>query len=64
MEHWVAGYVLGIWGGAELDVRDDCPEAGASSVRIGSTWSTLLVGLLTLGIYTPREVRIACQSTQ
>ncbi len=58
--HWVRGYVFGIWGKAEIDVRDDCPTTGAESVRIGTTWSTLLVTLVTLGMYTPREVRVQC----
>jgi hypothetical protein len=61
-EHWVPGYVFGLWGKAELDVRDDCPVTGADSVRIGVTWSTLLVSLLTVGMYTPREVRVQCRA--
>ena len=60
--HWVPGYVFGIWGKAELDVRDDCPTTGASSVRIGATWSTVLVGVATIGMYTPREVRVRCKA--
>ena len=61
-EHWVPGYVFGLWGKAELDVRDDCPMRGAESVRIGVTWSTLLVSLVTVGMYTPREVRVQCRA--
>ena len=60
-EHWVPGYVFGTWGKAELDVRDDCPIGGAADIRIGTTWSTLLVSLITLGVYTPREVRVQCR---
>ena len=59
--HWAPGYGFGIWGKAELDVRDDCPTTGASAVRVGPTWSTLLVSLVTLGVYTPREVRVQCR---
>jgi hypothetical protein len=61
-QHWVPGYVFGIWGKAELDVRDDCPRTAASSVRIGATWATLLVSVVTLGVYTPREVQVECQA--
>jgi hypothetical protein len=61
-EHWVPGYVLGIWGKGELDVRDDCPAAGAARVRIGATWATLLVSVVTLGIYTPHEVIVHCRA--
>ena len=60
-KHWAPAYAFGIWGKAELDVRDDCPSAGASGVRIGATWSTLLVGVATLGMYTPREVEVQCR---
>ena len=60
-EHWVPGYVFGIWGTAELDVRDDCPTTGAAGVRVGATWSTVLVSLFTLGLYTPREVHVQCR---
>ncbi|MET0792554.1 MAG: hypothetical protein ABW061_13620 [Polyangiaceae bacterium] len=61
-DHWLPGYVLGIWGKAELDVRDDCPNSGAASVRVGATWATLAVTVITLGIYTPREVRVQCRA--
>ena len=60
--HWVSGYFFGLLGQAELDVRDDCPKNGARDVRIGGTWSTIAVSLLTLGLYTPREVRLTCQA--
>ncbi len=61
-EHWVPGYVFGIWGKGELDVRDDCPVAGAARIRIGATWSTLLVSVATLGMYTPHEVIVHCRA--
>jgi hypothetical protein len=61
-EHWVPGYLFGIWGKAELDARDDCPTTGPDNVRIGATWSTLLVSVVTLGMYTPREVRVQCKA--
>jgi hypothetical protein len=61
-DHWLSGYVLGIWGEAELDVRDDCPKTGAASVRVGATWTTLVVTVVTLGIYAPREVRVQCRA--
>lgn len=60
--HWVPGYFFGLYGKAELDVRDDCPLSGAREVRIGGTWTTILATIATLGLYTPREVRITCQA--
>ena len=59
--HWVSSYVLGVWGTAEFDIRDDCPSGVAESVRIGPTWATLLVSIGTLGLYTPREVIVHCR---
>jgi len=61
VRHLVPGYVLGIWGKAELDVRDDCPLTGAAAVRVSATWMTVAVSVLTLGIYTPREVLVQCE---
>jgi hypothetical protein len=61
-EHWVPAYVFGIWGKSELDVRDDCPTTGAARVRVGATWSTVLVSIVTLGMYTPREVIVHCRA--
>jgi hypothetical protein len=61
-DHWLSGYVLGIWGKTELDVRDDCPDTGAASVLVGATWTTLAVTIVTLGMYTPREVRVRCRA--
>ena len=58
--HWVAAYGFGVWGTAEFDIRDDCPSGVAENVRVGPTWTTLLVSLVTLGLYTPREVRVRC----
>jgi len=64
VRHWVPGYVLGIWGKAELDVRDDCPLTGAAAVRVSATWMTVAVSVLTLGIYTPREVLVQCEAAR
>ncbi|HEY4103111.1 MAG TPA: hypothetical protein VGM44_04440 [Polyangiaceae bacterium] len=61
-EHWVPGYVFGIWGRSELDARDDCPSTGVARLRIGPTLPTLLVSLATLGMYTPREVVVHCRA--
>jgi len=61
-DHWLSGYMLGIWGKAELDVREDCPQTGAASVRVGATWTTLAITVVTLGIYAPREVRVQCRT--
>jgi hypothetical protein len=60
--HSVPGYVFGIWGKAELDTRDDCPTTGPSSLRVGATWTTVFLSVITLGVYTPREVTVHCRA--
>ncbi|HEY4157860.1 MAG TPA: hypothetical protein VGM29_07170 [Polyangiaceae bacterium] len=59
--HVVPAFLFGAFDGPELDVRNDCPNTSAESIRIGTTWSTLGLSILTLGIYTPREVSIRCK---
>jgi hypothetical protein len=59
--HTVPAFLFGTFDGPELDVRNDCPESAAESVRMGTTWATLGLSIVTLGIYTPREVSIRCK---
>jgi Bor protein len=61
-QHWVPGYAFGLYGKADLDVRDDCPSTGPANIRVGTTWSTFLVSVATLGVYTPREVAVRCKA--
>jgi hypothetical protein len=53
-------YALGALGGGNLDVRDHCPRGALRELSVGSSWATLGVSLATLGVYTPREVRVSC----
>ena len=43
-----------------MDVRDYCAPGALRELSVGSSWGTLGVSLATLGVYTPREVRIRC----
>ena len=61
VSHSLPTFAFGIWGKAELDVRDDCPGTGAASVRVTTTWATLLLSVVTIGVYTPRVVRVTCR---
>lgn len=58
---WAHHYVLGSLGEAEVDVRDHCATARAHEIWIGEDALTLLVSVVTLGIYTPRKVAIICE---
>jgi hypothetical protein len=57
---WLPAYVFGAFGGGDLDVRDLCASGVADELSVGSTWATLSVSLVSLGIYTPREVKVRC----
>jgi hypothetical protein len=57
---WLPAYGFGAFGGGDLDVRDVCASGAADELSVGSTWATLGISLATLGIYTPREVRVQC----
>lgn len=57
---WLPTYAFGAIGGGDVDVRDVCASGKARALSVGSTWSTLSVSVATLGIYTPREVRVSC----
>jgi hypothetical protein len=57
---WLPAYVFGAFGGGDLDVRDHCASGNADELSVGSSWATLGVSVATIGIYTPREVRLRC----
>ncbi len=57
---FMQSYVLGTLGDRELDVRDVCPSGWARRISVSPTPLTVLAGIVTLGLYTPREVVITC----
>lgn len=57
---WLPAYGFGAFGGGDVDVRDVCASGRASELSVGSTWRTLGVSVVTLGVYTPREARLRC----
>jgi hypothetical protein len=57
---WLPAYVFGAFGGGDLDVRDYCASGTADELSVGSSWATLGVSIASIGIYTPREVRLRC----
>ena len=52
-------FILGRIGEPEIDLAKECP-AGVASFGDTFTWSDVLFGVLTLGIYTPRTVVLKC----
>ena len=59
-ERWLSSFVFGVFGEPALDVRDVCSSGKASAVSVGSNVGTVSVSIVTLGIYTPRKVWVAC----
>jgi hypothetical protein len=57
---WLPAYAFGTVGGGELDVRDACASGRATELSVGSSFGTLVVGVATLGVYTPREATVRC----
>jgi len=57
---WLPTYGFGAFGGGDVDMRDFCPNGAVAELSVGSTWATLGVSVATLGVYTPREVRVQC----
>lgn len=56
---WVNTFVFGLVAAPEIDVTAQCPR-GVAKVETQQTFVNGLVGLLTLGIYTPQSATITC----
>src|SRR5688572_17337607 len=57
---WAHFYAIGAIGHEEIDVRDYCKTARAREVVLGADVFTVIVSIVTLGIYTPRKVTVTC----
>jgi hypothetical protein len=53
-------YLLGTLGNRTLDLTEVCGGKPAGAVAVYPTPATVGLGVLTLGIYTPLEVRVHC----
>jgi len=58
-DEWTDFFVFGIVGDEAFDSGDYC-SGDAATVVTGANVGTAIVGVLTLGIYTPRKVYISC----
>lgn len=56
---WTATFVFGLVPATAINTAAECP-AGVAVVETQQTFLNGLVGVLTLGIYTPQTVRITC----
>ena len=58
---WTATWLWGLVPADEISVVAQCPN-GVATVETQQSFLNGLVGGLTLGIYTPQEVRVTCAS--
>jgi hypothetical protein len=58
---WTATWLWGLVPATEISVAAQCPN-GVARVVTEQSFLNGLVGALTLGIYTPQDVRITCAS--
>lgn len=59
-DEWTSFYLFGLVGTAEVDARKLCPSSEVVGVATGANVGTGVVTVLTLGIYAPRKVYVAC----
>ncbi len=57
---WVNGFVYGAFGSHDLDVRDVCASGRARQVDVEHSAGTVLATAFSLGLYTPRQIRVRC----
>lgn len=58
---WAAGWIFGLVSPSPLETKAKCTN-GASKVETQLSFVNQLVGLLTLGIYTPMAIKVTCAS--
>jgi len=58
---WTATWIFGLVPANEISTAAQCPN-GVATVETQQSFLNGLVGGLTLGIYTPQEVKITCAS--
>lgn len=56
---WTATYIFGLVPATAINTAAACPS-GVAIVETQQSFANGLVGVLTLGIYTPQTVRITC----
>ena len=59
---WQPTYIFGLIAGQPIDVRGQCPS-GVALASTRMTFANGLVGGLTLGLFTPHEVKVVCASS-
>ncbi len=58
-EPWANSWIAGLVPPSTVETAEKCP-AGVARVETQRTFLNGLVGVLTLGIYTPMEIKVTC----
>jgi hypothetical protein len=58
-EPWANSWIAGLVPPSTVETGEKCPS-GVSKVETQRTFLNGLVGILTLGIYTPMEIKVTC----
>jgi hypothetical protein len=58
---FVATWLWGIVPAQPIDMRQSCPS-GVATVETEQSFLNGLVGVLTIGIYSPQRLRVTCAS--
>jgi hypothetical protein len=61
---WVNGFAFGMIGSRGVDVRDVCPSGEATLVRTRQTVATVALSVVSVGLYTPRQMELHCRKEQ
>ncbi len=56
---WASGWIYGLVPPSTVSTASQCPN-GVAKVETQLTFGNQLVGLLTLGIYTPMAIKVTC----
>lgn len=59
-EEWTNFYLFGLVGNESIDVARFCPPDRVAQVRTGANVGTGVIGVITLGIYTPHKIYVTC----
>ena len=59
-ERWSDFFLFGLVGTESLDVTEFCAGRQVAQVKTGGNFGTGIIGVLTIGIYTPRKVYVTC----
>jgi hypothetical protein len=58
-QEWVKTWIFGLIAADPIDVRRQCPS-GVATVETQQSFPNTLVGMVTIGIFTPQTVKITC----